>query len=314
MTLLVRDEADLVGANMEFHLAAGVDFVIVTDNRSVDGTTALLRRYEKAGVARVIHETDDDYSQGRWVTRMAQLAAREYDADWVINNDADEFWWPRHGDLASTLAAVPEDVEALCAWRYNLVARPDDDQPPWMRMTVRQAHSMPPPGIESSTFAPKVCHRGHPSMGVGQGAHWVAVDGQPNLDPLDDGRIEIFHLPIRSKAQYENKIVLGGGAYAKNKELGYATGNAWRDWHTIQRRGQFDEAYQRLVLSEEDVQAGLASGDLVEDTRLRDRLETLRSDLVVPGALEITPPGLLARAGRRVALTARTIAHRARPD
>ncbi len=50
MTLLVRDEADIVDAQIAFHLHAGVDFVIATDNRSEDGTTEILERYERAGV------------------------------------------------------------------------------------------------------------------------------------------------------------------------------------------------------------------------------------------------------------------------
>ena len=50
MTLLVRNEADIVDAQIAFHLHAGVDFVIATDNRSEDGTTEILERYERAGV------------------------------------------------------------------------------------------------------------------------------------------------------------------------------------------------------------------------------------------------------------------------
>ena len=63
MTLLVRDEADIISSNIDFHLDQGVDFIIAMDNLSVDGTTEILRAYERRGVLHYIHQADDDHSQ-----------------------------------------------------------------------------------------------------------------------------------------------------------------------------------------------------------------------------------------------------------
>ena len=49
MTLVVRDERDIVEQHLAFHLAAGVDEVIVTDHASTDGTEDVLARYERDG-------------------------------------------------------------------------------------------------------------------------------------------------------------------------------------------------------------------------------------------------------------------------
>ena len=126
MTLLVRDEADIVDEQIAFHLVAGVDFVIATDNRSQDGTTEILERYEREGRLHLIREAGEDLRQSEWVTRMARLAATDFGADWVLNADADEFWWPQGAGFADVLSAIPARYGVVRgAWR-NFVPRPED--------------------------------------------------------------------------------------------------------------------------------------------------------------------------------------------
>jgi len=41
---VVRNEADVIGATIRHHFNEGFDFLLVADNNSTDGTTALLER------------------------------------------------------------------------------------------------------------------------------------------------------------------------------------------------------------------------------------------------------------------------------
>ena len=126
MTLLVRDEEDIIETNIEYHLAQGVDYIIATDNKSVDSTTEILKKYEALGVLHYIFEGSDDYSQHKWVTRMARMAHQEYGAKWVINCDADEFWWPLdQKNLKNTFDSIPSDINIIFAQRHNFMCVED---------------------------------------------------------------------------------------------------------------------------------------------------------------------------------------------
>jgi glycosyltransferase involved in cell wall biosynthesis len=272
MTLLVRDEQDIIRENLDFHLAQGVDEVIVTDNGSEDATVEILREYESRGVARLLHEPADDYSQGRWVTRMAQLAAME-GADWVINNDADEFWWPPAGSLKSVFEELGGEVGMVVAHRQNFVPRPEDGRPFWERMTLRERVSLNPLG---KPLPPKLAHRADPEITVAQGNH--KVEGANLGERLDDGSIEILHFPMRTYGQFENKIVKGGRAYGRNRELPQRTGRTWRRLYAAWEEGGLREHYDANVVVEG------SRADLVEDTRLRDFLRALHAESVARGS------------------------------
>ena len=269
MTLLARDEADIVDAQVAFHLSAGVDFVIATDNRSEDGTTEILERYEREGRLHLIREPGDDLRQSEWVTRMARLAVTEFGADWVLNTDADEFWWPQGSGLKEVLEAVPGRYGVVrAAWR-NFVPRPDDARFFAERMIVRLCtpafHHHP-----LSTHS-KSAHRAVPDVRIGRGNHEAFGEGL--LPLLGWYPIEILHFPVRSLEQCVRKYVTQFVALERNAEKGIPNhmAEAYREW----RAGRLEQFYEPLVVGEAELERGLAEGRLAYDVRLRDVLRTL---------------------------------------
>lgn len=276
LTLLAKNEADVIDANIAYHLGAGVDFVVATDNGSTDGTLEILERYEREGVLHLIREPSTDFRQGMWVTRMARLAA-ERGAGWVINADADEFWWPRAGSLKYALERLPDRYGIVHGVWRPFVPRPEDGSHFAERMTVRLSmHAAI--NDPSSPFRParKATHRAHPDVRVRDGNH--DVEGVPLVRLHGWYPLEVFHLPLRTRAQVEAKYA--GGA---RRGLRFVP----------EDHDRRDAAANTLVVGDAELGHGLAENLLVEDTRLRAALRALAGVEHLPERPEF----------RRVALT-----------
>ncbi len=272
MTLLARDEADVIEAWLAFHLNAGADFVVATDNRSEDGTTEVLERYAREGHVHLIREFGEDLRQNEWVTRMARLAATDFGADWVINSDADEFWWPRGASLRDVLAAVPPRYGTVGAFLRVFVPRPGDGDLV-ERMTVRFS-ALAPINDPASLYKPirKVVHRAHPEIEVTRGNH--ALVDSPFAPLRGWYPIEVFHFPLRSLAQTSHKAALQGNAFEKHIQRPPTAYHA--NMFEALRSGKLDEYYESLVVDDVEVERGVEARRLVVDTRLRDALRHIR--------------------------------------
>ena len=272
MTLLARDEFDVIDSWLAFHLNAGADLVIATDNRSEDGTTEVLEGYARDGHVHLIREPGEDLRQDEWVTRMARLAATEFGADWVINSDADEFWWPRGSSLGEVLDAVPPRYGTVGGFLRVFCPRPGDEHFA-ERMTVRFS-ALAPINDPASLYKPirKIIHRGHPEIRVTRGNH--ALVDSPFAPLRGWFPIEVFHFPLRTLAQSEHKAELQGAAFEKHIARPPTAYHA--NMYEALRSGRIGEYYDALVVSDEELERGVAEGRLVVDTRLRDALRQLR--------------------------------------
>jgi hypothetical protein len=273
MTLLVRDEADVVESWLTFHLNAGAHFVVATDNGSEDGTTEILERFAREGHVHLIREEGQDLRQDEWVTRMARIAATEFAADWVINSDADEFWWPRGASLAHVLDSIPPRYGTVGAFLRTFAPRPDGEGSFAERLTVRFS-ALAPINDPASLYKPirKVIHRGHPEIRLSRGNH--AVVDSPFAPLRGWFPVEVFHFPLRSTSQCEHKARLQKNAWEHISR----TPTAYHaQMFEALERGTIADYYAGQVVSDEEIEEGVAAGRLVVDTRLRDALRRLGS-------------------------------------
>lgn len=262
MTLLVRNAEGLLRENLEFHLHQGVDFFIITDNGSSDRTADVIDEYVRRGLARRIWEPQDDYSQGRWVTRMARVAAIDHGADWVINNDDDEFWSAGERTLREELALVDPDCEGLVVERYNHPPVAGQDGKDFLAaMVYRESRSL---NVFGDPLPPKVCHRGYADIQVVQGNHGASRLGRP-LVCRAATNMAISHFPVRDFASFERKIIQGGEAYARNRELHPGVGYSWRWLYKLWCEKGLGDWYDGQLLRPEHIEERLAHGTLVLD-------------------------------------------------
>jgi len=213
------------------------------------------------------------------------MAAEKYAADWVINADADEFWWPQSGNLKSHFANLADDVEALRIDRFNFLpplSTRAPQTPFYESMTMREKQSLNSLG---SPLPPKVCHRALSQISVDDGNHAVRHAGSI-ISAHSFNNIEILHFPVRSYQQFERKIRQGAEALQRNQRTANTSiGSTWRQlYHDHLLNGTLGSYYQTLRPTDPALDGLLLNGDLISDLRLQKALRRLKE---FPGSIKL---------------------------
>lgn len=279
MTLVCRDEADIILQNIDTHLSLGVDHVLVTDHGSVDGTRDILAEYERLGVATVIDKAQRKQTQSKWMTRMAKLAKKRHGAEWILNNDADEFWIPESGNLKDAVQGATASV--LQARRMNMVYAHDTDPTlPWAeRLVYRAARPLPLPTLQdfySDTLEfpyfyhelpPKVLTRAKGLLRIHPGNHAASYRIPVEHEASD---INIFHFPVRSPEQFTRKVVAGTEALLLNRHLPPRQGWHLRRWYRIVQNRGIPCALADALPDHKTLIQHVQNGMIVEDRTVQD--------------------------------------------
>lgn len=220
-TILVKDEADIIGANIEHHIEQGVSQFIVTNNRSTDDTRSIVERYPE--VVEIIDEEDETHHQSKWVTRMARLACK-LKPDWIVHLDADELW----GGLGQ-LRHIRTEAAGSERMLFHFPA------PTFTLYTMR--HFLRP--ILGLPEERKVAHRPNPDIEITHGNHGFTAPA--SITPTPD--IYRHHYPIRSYEQFARKAIDGHKALSKRG----APCARWERWCELWENGQLESHYGDLV-------------------------------------------------------------------
>ena len=191
---MVRNELDILPQVIEHMFAQGIDYLLIADNLSTDGTREYLRDLAKKN-PRVIFAEDnyDVYIQSEKMTYLAHCAWRA-GAEWIIPFDADEFWYADAMNLPDFLRQSNPEIGVYYANFHHTV--PSVENPEDIENTELVMDLQP-------SFPGKVAFRAHPYAVLIRGNHDVRrAAGRAH-------GLHIVHVQYRGTDQIARKVRVG---------------------------------------------------------------------------------------------------------
>jgi Glycosyl transferase family 2. len=289
MTILVKNEADIIESNIKVHRALGVDAFVVMDNDSTDGTREILERLQK-DIEIIVIEEKGLYSQKKWMTGLADIAKRKLGSDWVISNDADEFWLPTGNRSIKEVLSFKGNI--LICHRYNMIL-PEKMENRYFNSIYRVENPVfydkarqlqqEKVSIVLTKIAPKVIVNPHGLFQIAGGNHSAihiknmkAIFGRSEKGPKF-ADINVYHYPIRSYEQFEKNIQNRKMLLESGKDI--RMGVHYKRWVKMYNSGLLKEEYERnIVFSKNDIEVLKKYDIICEDNYPRDRILELLAD------------------------------------
>lgn len=260
MTILVRNEDDIIGENLKYHLNNGVDHFIITDHHSTDGTRDILREYERQGVAEVRVEESNEHHQAAWVTEMARKAHDTYGADWVINNDADEFWMSKKGSIKDFFEAIDPKVYKVHVPRFDFFYRPFKNIKFYDAMVFREF-------VRRWT---KCCHRATSDIIVEVGNHDANSESlSKTLRGLETIDMILAHYPIRNPERYKNKMILGTSSVMNTPGISSEMFFHWKQALQAIQNNTFEDFIRTSMKTDDQINEDIRNYRIIFDDRLQ---------------------------------------------
>jgi hypothetical protein len=262
MTLIAKDEIDIIRYNIEFHLKRGVDFFIATDNDSNDGTRDVFLEYASKGLLFFIDEKGNNFDKKEWVNRMGKIAFENFNAEVIIHNDADEFWYPLSGNLKDDLT-LHEEADVLIVDRINVVLEnknglesfPNDTKYAVINPIISENTKDDSKNKNlyffklQSKLATRTSRTGLINVTTGNHA-FESTDTSIIQKKINN--IEIYHFPVRSKKQFEKRVITNGISVRNNTNLGKEDSWHIKRWYDSFLEGNINSDYNQILINKDE--------------------------------------------------------------
>lgn len=289
----VKNEFEIIELSIKHLRNIGVDHIMVCDISSDDGTAEALEKY-KADDFEILTLLDSSMSDnippeeswGYLTRQMYQKAS----VDWVIFQDADEFWIPASGNIKE--CEMLDSYDVLSVERFNLAIEADnpkwaDNLMPihynnlqfftdniddlWEYMKNDDKNSWIKGNIES-----KIMARPKRISGLTDGCHDVIEAGEP-LRRANANDMLIAHLPFSTRSRFYKKVedisrgfkaegtdLFSGADTWKNNVIAWQ----WRRWAAMAVQGKLDDEFERNIFNAQQIEQLRSQGAIKSAAQL----------------------------------------------
>ncbi|MFC1527265.1 glycosyltransferase family 2 protein [Candidatus Neomarinimicrobiota bacterium] len=260
MTLLVKNEADIIEMNINNHLNQGVDIIVALDDNSTDRTPIILKNLADKGLLYLVDYPKTKYTHAGMVNYLGNIATSKYKADLIFHCDADELWVSSTGNIKQEMINHPF-VTGLHVPIINVLLKEDNGHEKFPNDAIY--HVVNPMKINNDSdksmtdfflqeYPAKVLYtvrNGY--LEVEQGNHEFVLSKNKKPIMVKSKDITIFHFPIRGKQQFYAKILKAKHLIKKENPSGETSWH-WKSWIKEFDEGNFNRLYKSLILSEKN--------------------------------------------------------------
>lgn len=203
----MRNEADVIESWVRYY-AKEIDHIIITDNLSVDSSGDILQKLIAEGLPVTVEiDNRSGHLQQERMQKMMRRAYSEFEADWVLLLDADEFLIPPEGKtLQETLNELDNDRPVQVPWKTYIPTESDSEEP---NVLKRICHRMESEVIQFFKVMVPAKVGKKPKAIIKMGNHDMRMGRRTVKAQEAPSGLFLAHFPVRSKEQIATKVIVG---------------------------------------------------------------------------------------------------------